>query len=343
MNRLPAIILLTCAVLLAMSGTHAQVVWQKSTSNPVLPEWNGLVDNPNYYKYTFEGSVLYDSSAQLYRMWFTSLAQGFGTSFVISSAISPDGQDWYAGMKGPVYRVATNAFDNSVRSPSVIRDNNGYKMYYTGQNQNSYAIGLATSADGKTWQRYSDTPILQADPASKWDSLAQAFCSVYYDDTTYYMWFAGGDGLHGGVGLVTSTDGIHWTYAPGNPVFVKSTSGWDSGVVSSPSVVRVGKTFYMFYEGGTDPAVVSFSIGLATSQDGIHWARYGSSPVLTPGTGWDGTSLGSVSVLFRDGMFRMWYSALSGTHGTLGDRLCDISVRHGRRSESTHGARCVYT
>ena len=315
MDRLSKCLILACALVLAISGTQGQYTWQKSSANPVLPEWSGLVDDPSSYKYAFESSVMYDSASSVYHMWFTSLAEGFGTSFVISRAISLDGQEWFASMKNPAYRVATNGFDNSVRSPSMIRDSHGYKMYYTGQNQNSYAIGLATSSDGATWQRYSDSPILHPDTVSKWDSQAQAFCSIYFDDTTYYMWFAGGDGVHGGIGLAKSGDGFRWTEVPGNPVFTRSTSGWDSGEVSAPAVVRVGKTFYMFYGGETNPTAVNFSIGLATSQDGIHWMRYGSAPVLTPGGGWDGSSLGGMSVLYRDGTFQMWYSALSSITG----------------------------
>ena len=315
MDRLLKVLTLTCAVVLAISGTQAQVVWQKSSANPVLPEWSGLVDDPSGYKYAFEGSVMYDSTAQVYRMWFTSLAEGFGTSFVISRAISLDGQEWYAGMKNPAYRVATGGFDNSVRAPRVIRDHQGYKMYYTGQNGNSYAIGLATSSDGKSWQRNSTTPVLHPDTAGTWDSLFQAFCDVYYDDTTYFMWFAGGDALHGGIGLAKSSDGISWTRVPGNPVFTTSASGWDSGYVSGPAVVRVGKTFYMFYGGSTNAATVKFAIGLATSPDGVHWTRVGTNPILSVGSGWDGGAMGNLSVLYRNGIFQMWYSALSEVTG----------------------------
>ena len=206
MNRLSKVLASTCAVLITMSSINAQVVWQRSSDNPVLPEWTGLVDDPSGYKYAFEGSVMYDSTAQLYRMWFTSLSENFGASYVISRAISFDGKEWYAGMKNPAYRVATGRFDNLVRAPRVISDHQGYKMYYSGQNGNSLAIGLATSPDGKTWQRASATPVLHADTAGSWDSQGQAFCDVYYDDTTYYMWFAGGDGVHGAIGLAKSSD-----------------------------------------------------------------------------------------------------------------------------------------
>jgi predicted GH43/DUF377 family glycosyl hydrolase len=218
-------------------------------------------------------------------------------------------------MKNPAYRVASGGFDNLVRAPRVIRDHQGYKMYYTGQNGNSYGIGLATSSDGKTWQRASTTPVLHPDTAGSWDFQSQAFCDVYYDDTTYYMWFAGGDGVHGAIGLAKSSDGISWTRVPGNPVFTPSTSGWDSGYVSGPNVVRVGKTFYMFYGGTTNPATVKFAIGLATSQDGIHWTRVGTAPVLSVGSGWDGGAMGNLSVLYRNGTFEMWYSALSEATG----------------------------
>gem|GEM_PF-2790093 len=334
------LLILVCALALAISGTRSQYTWQKSNVNPVLPEWSGLVDDPSGFKYAFEPFVSYDSTSQVYRMWFTSLAEGFGTSFVISRAISIDGQEWFASMTNPAYRVATNGFDNLVRSPSLIRDSQGYKMYYTGQNQNSYAIGLATSSDGKSWQRYSNSPILHPDTASKWDSLSQAFCNVCFDDTTYYMWFAGGNGPHGGIGLAKSSDGIHWADVPGNPVFKKAATGWDSGEVSAPAVVRVGKTSYMFYLGETDPTTVKFSIGLATSQDGINWVRYGTAPVLTPGAGWDGASLGGMSVLYRNGTFQMWYSALSSItgHWQIGYATSPSAPLAVRNAKSTPGA-----
>ena len=315
MDRLLKLLMLACTLALTISGTRAQYSWQKSNENPVVPEWSGLVNDPSGFKYAFEPTVLYDSSSQVFRMWFASLAEGYGTSFVISRAISLDGQEWYAGVKNPVFAGTENAFDAGARSPRVIHDSKGYKMYYTGQNGDAYAIGLAVSSDGKSWQRYSNSPILQPDTVSKWDPSGQAFCDVYYDDSTYYMWFLAGTSTLNGIGLAKSTDGIHWAEVTGNPVFAPSGSGWDGATVADPAIVRVGKTFYMFYGGSGTPGTVNFSIGLATSQDGIKWVRYGANPILTIGSGWEGVSLGGLAVCYLNGTFHMWYSGLSSLSG----------------------------
>jgi predicted GH43/DUF377 family glycosyl hydrolase len=308
-------LILACSIALSLSAAQYQYIWKKSPANPVLAERSDLVDDPGYVKYAFEPTVLVDSSSQIYRMWFTSLAQGFGAGMVISDAVSTDGTEWFAGMKNPVFRGENGSFDVLVRGPRVIHDATGYKMYYTGQSGNDLAIGLAISPDGKTWQRYSSSPILKPDTVGKWNQMFQAFCDVYYDGTTYFMWSTGGDGAHNDIGLAKSPDGIHWSYVPGNPVFTRSASGWDSASVGVAGIVRVGRTLYMFYTGSAIAGTVNFSIGLATSEDGIHWVRYGTAPVLEPGPGWEGVSLASASVLYRNGTFHIWYSALSTLTG----------------------------
>jgi predicted GH43/DUF377 family glycosyl hydrolase len=314
MRQFLRLVLLTSAFAIAASGLQAQFVWQKSSANPVLPEWAGDNNDPSNYKYAFEPTVLYDSAAQVYRAWFASLAWG-PAKFVVSSAISFEGRDWYASMKNPVFSGSDAGFDAMVRCPRVLRDGTGYRMYYTGITPTSYTLGLALSSDGKTWTRYANSPILMPDSVSKWDLPFQAFCDVYKSDSEYYMWFTGGDGVHNTIGLAKSPDGIHWTEVPGNPIFIRASSGWDSVTVGSPAVVRVGNTFYMFYNGSAIPGAVNFSIGLATSSDGIHWVRQGTAPVLTLGADWDGASLGILSVLYRNGTFHMWYSALSNISG----------------------------
>jgi hypothetical protein len=110
-------------------------------------------------------------------------------------------------------------------------------------------------------------------------------------------------------GAVSSPPGgSGWTRVGSNPVLEPSGSGWDDFAVRSPSVVKVGGTFYMYYE-GVDSATRQTSIGLATSTDGVTWTK-SPDPVLTPGAGtaWDSFSLRYPAVHHDGAAFRMWYS-----------------------------------
>ena len=171
MTRVLAVLALLMTILVSASG---QLVWQKSTSNPVLPFWTGDVDEPNGYKYTLEPWVIFDSTLGIYRMWFSSLAFGYGTRGCISTAISPDGQTWYTYSKNPVLKFGSPGdFDDTfLLAASVICKDSLLMMYYTGSRANgNRAIGLATSKDGIQWQKCPENPVVAPGGPGSWDSL----------------------------------------------------------------------------------------------------------------------------------------------------------------------------
>lgn len=70
--------------------------------------------------------------------------------------------------------------DLAVRTPSVIRTDNGYEMYYGGYQRAKSSIGLATSADGLNWTKHNNqttasAPFAESDPVfsgsgADWDA-----------------------------------------------------------------------------------------------------------------------------------------------------------------------------
>jgi hypothetical protein len=137
----------------------------------------------------------------------------------------------------------------------------------------------------------------------------------------YKMWYEDSGRLY----YVESADGEHWQgYGSGidpTPVTWADPSpygpgAWENGKVAAPSVLfdvsDKEASFKMWYTGGDRTG-----IGLALSDDGLHWRRTGAgkdpSPVLVPCLAWEGGqngSIGSPSVIRDDGVYRMWYDGI---------------------------------
>lgn len=120
------------------------------------------------------------------------------------------------------------------------------------------------------------------------------------EDGVYRMWFGGqGNDGHDRIHLAESRDGLKWE---ARGVVLEDR---DANHVNDPSVVKVGKTYFMYYtRAGSD---VRDEIALATSADGSSWRKIGV--VLRPAAGgeWDSLLVGRPSVCVEDGVFRMWY------------------------------------
>ena len=108
-----------------------------------------------------------------------------------------------------------------------------------------------------------------------------------------------------------------WTLDPQSPVLEPAPPGsWDWGFRLIEAVVEVDGVYHMFYRGQPDPEEVwtgTYSIGHATSPDGISWAMDPANPVLTPGsdTDWDHGSMRGAAVIHDGDRFRMWYASVT--------------------------------
>ncbi|MDI6804281.1 MAG: hypothetical protein QME58_10625 [Bacteroidota bacterium] len=114
------------ALLIFISNSiFAQVNWEKYSGNPVIPS-----SGYDYY-YTLAPSIIFDDSTNTFHCWFTSRILGAGLR--ISYAYSSDGVNWTKYTGNPVLSPTQGTFDESeIKGCSVIKDNVGYKMYYTG-------------------------------------------------------------------------------------------------------------------------------------------------------------------------------------------------------------------
>jgi hypothetical protein len=123
--------------------------------------------------------------------------------------------------------------------------------------------------------------------------------------TVYKTWISVGQASFGGsnVGIyyAESLDGKTWTRTS-SPVLASYIT---------PSVVKVGSTYYMYAQPNSGPGTASFD--LQTSTDGIHWTLNTSGVLGLGSSTWDDAFLWSMAVNDYQGTFYALYSAGANT------------------------------
>ncbi len=270
--------------------------WQKYENNPVLGGELGTC---------FDVSLLKEGDT--YRMWFSwrprkSLALVRGT----------DGIHW----SEPVIILGPNAetgWEDDINRPSVLKRDNGYHIWYTGQARGQSWIGYATSPDGIDWTRVKSKPVLS--PEADWEKVAVMCPHVIWEeeDQLYRMWYSGGEQYEpDAIGYATSPDGLNWTKFP-EPVFsAEPEHAWEQHKVTACQVVQRGGWHYMFYIGFRDEHHAQ--IGIARSRDGIsNWERHPNNPIISPDKNqWDHDACYKPFVIFDDGRWLLWYNGRRG-------------------------------
>jgi hypothetical protein len=134
---------------------------------------------------------------------------------VIHLLTSSDGVKWAS--RGTVLgRTAGRNWEGGwVGTPLVWKEPTRWYMLYEGGPPGK--IGLATSADGIHWQQYQGDPVLDSGAKGAWDDRVVGPSSTLQRNGRYFLFYiACGAEFHDG--LATSTDLIHWSRYPGNPL-----------------------------------------------------------------------------------------------------------------------------
>jgi len=198
-----------------------------------------------------------------YFMWYTGQADGRSW---IGKATSKDGVIWERSSKTPVLSPDQPWEKAAVMCPHVEWDVPAqlFRMWYSGGEQyEPDAIGYATSADGKTWTKFSGNPIFRADPKNAWEQHKVTACQVTHHGGWYYMFYIGfRDVDHAQIGLARSKDGItDWERLPTNPIIKPGQNKWDADACYKPFAIFDGEKWLLWYNGRRGGVE---QIGLAT-------------------------------------------------------------------------------
>jgi hypothetical protein len=192
------------------------------------------------------------------------------------------------------------AFDSDhVFDPASVVVADRVFLYYSTVGAAPDSIGLATSADGHRFEKYSHPVLVGRAP------------EVAVHQGTFHLLYVldapgGGYGIH----LAVSDDGRRFRPAGPAPVLDVGAPGtWDSFSVLTGRVFEYGDMYYMVYAGDAREKDLPRAFGLARSADLIHWERYPHNPVFRcgPPGAWDDGAIWFGTVSARNGMLDLWY------------------------------------
>ena len=160
--------------------------------NPIL--------QANYTEY-FMGVHTVIKNDGIYYMYYDS-APANNYEFVINLATSVDGVNWTRYPDNPIISPDQYWEGNSSRYPSVIVENNSFKMVYGNGAQN--AVGMAFSSDGINWDKDQGNPFFTlSDVHNGWTSkISYPFWGKF--ENHYRLYYTGtdyNDLLHLGVAI----------------------------------------------------------------------------------------------------------------------------------------------
>jgi beta-1,2-mannobiose phosphorylase / 1,2-beta-oligomannan phosphorylase len=176
------------------------------------------------------------------------------------------------------------------------------------------------TGDGVHWTKHLANPVLDVGVEGAWDSALVGEPRILKTNDGFQMVYVGQDGTREGggispfygysLGVANSTDGITWIKNELNPVI--GLTGSEFGMLWHGGVLQEEAFFIYYTLGSTRGGRVGQRIFVATSPDGITWTP-NSDPVIDLGTSgsYDGFTLLAPIVLVEDGLFKMWYNAIS--------------------------------
>jgi hypothetical protein len=188
--------------------------------------------------------------------------------------------------------IARDEF-RDVLNPSVAGRLNLYSVY-----DGQWHTALATSEDGVHWRKQGI--VLRAAPGSY---IAANGSALSYGGQVWY-WYETGAKDRLRISLARSADARTWRVEPARVLDVGPVGSWDERAVADPYAIRIGAYFYLYYL-GQDRAVRQ-RIGVARSEDGVHWEKLRANPVVEMDE--EEAGIGEPAVWQSDGFYWMLYT-----------------------------------
>jgi len=168
---------------------------------------------------------------------------------------------------------------------ALILDNKIHLFYQTYGNRENDAICHAVSNDGISFERDKTNPIFK--PTGEWNCGRAIDAEVVKFKDQYLLFFATRDPefkiqMQGVAAAPLNTDFNRndWKQLTDSPIMMPEYE-WEGECVEGASVIQRGDELFMFYAGAYNNWPQQ--IGVAKSNDGIHWEKLSDQPFLANG------------------------------------------------------------
>lgn len=202
---------------------------------------------------------------------------------------------------------------------AIVKDGKVHLFYQTYGNGPKDAICHAWSTDGVNFTRDASNPIFS--PKGEWTNGRAIDAEVYFYNNKYFLYFAtrdkAGEIQKQGVASATAATNFSrsaWTQASDSSILAPKYP-WEGKCIEGASIIKKNNRLYMFYAGSYNN--VPQQIGVAESEDGVHWRRLSDKPFLVngkPGT-WNSSESGHPGVFEdEDGQTYLFFQG-NNNHG----------------------------
>jgi predicted GH43/DUF377 family glycosyl hydrolase len=217
-------------------------------------------------------------------------------------------QTWIKDASGTVVTLGMSGeFDDQhIFAPAVVEESGRFWMWYSGSQGSPgnrvFRLGLATSSDGKQFEKHSAGSVLAFADGKRSvltpTLLRAANGVVLREQGKLRMWFTAATLGKGGLHTLhesTSQDGIQWS----EPSAVLLENAY------CPTVLKCDAGYEMWF---SDVSRRPWVIRHATSDDGQHWSVT-TRPVLQLSQEWEAEVLVYPTVLKQGDLYLMWYGS----------------------------------
>ena len=204
---------------------------------------------------------------------------------------------------------AEGKWDDNVNRGCLLQHEGKYYLWYTGQIDGKASIGLATSADGATYNRVQDVPVLTAETKNEGMSVMNPCVLWNEEKQIFQMWYSAGETYEPDViCYAESKDGINWVKHD-HPVLTKYPQHrWEQYKVGGCQVIQQPDGSFLIYYIGYQNVDVA-RICIAHSKDGINWERDENNLLIAPSNGsWDADATYKPTVVEKNSTLYMWYN-----------------------------------
>lgn len=300
LKRMKLKLCLALVLLLCVGAVDAQnITWLSANYSqkiPVTVTYAGTDDISDYYQinFTLDGTTYNlsglriakadNSTTQAFwnesalsgstKVWVNATGITNTTTHTFWAYINGTGNYWNAESTFKMWDNFSSKYTKIVDDTfcSIVINDSTYYLFCTNLTTNSITRYHSTSLESG-W--VYDGAVLEPS-ATGWDDTAVGVPAVWVENGTWHMLYRGKGAVYQ-IGYANSTDGLNWVKYSGNPVIQNGTGvDWDNDDLDPWGVIKVGDTYYLYYNTITSPR----EVGIATSTNLTVWTKDANNPIF---------------------------------------------------------------